>query len=84
MDRSHAPPFDHGAALRVPPPDDQVNWRTLLLWLGDAADAVAAYGGVQVQTARGRVLARSGDWIVLSQSGELHVAKHHPGGPPLS
>jgi hypothetical protein len=38
--RSH-PPFDHGAALRVPPPHDSRSWRTLWRWLGEDAQAVA-------------------------------------------
>ena len=68
------PPFDHGAALRVPPPSDKSGWRTLWAWLGQDARAVAEGVGVQVRTPEGQVIARSGDWIVLSHSGCFHVA----------
>ena len=68
------PPFDHGAALRVPPPSDKASWRTLWRWLGEAACAVAESASVQVRTPDGPVIARCGDWIVLSHSGSFHVA----------
>ena len=35
------PPFDHGAALRVPPPHDRKSWAVLWNWLGEEAQAVA-------------------------------------------
>jgi hypothetical protein len=68
------PPFDHGAALRVPPPTDQRSWRTLWMWLGEAADRVIEGAAVEVRTPDGPVVARCGDWIVLSHSGDFHVA----------
>ena len=68
------PPFDHGAALRVPPPHDRKSWAVLWNWLGDQAEAVAAPAAVQVRTPSGPVIAHSGDWIVLSHSGAFHVA----------
>lgn len=68
------PPFDHGAALRVPPPQDSKSWRLLWTWLGDEAHAVPEASAVQVRTPDGPVIAYSGDWIVLSHSGTFHVA----------
>ena len=67
------PQFDHGAALRVPPPNDRASWRTLWAWLGEEAHSVAE-GIVQVRTPDGPVMAHCGDWIVLSHSGVFHVA----------
>ena len=67
------PKFDHGAALRVPPPNDQASWQKLWAWLGDEAHSVAE-GVVQVLTPEGPVVAHCGDWIVLSHSGSFHVA----------
>lgn len=66
--------FDHGAALRVPPPTDSKNWRTLWMWLGEDAHAMAEGGAVQVATPVGPVVAHTGDWIVLSVTGDFHVA----------
>ena len=68
------PPFDHGAALRVPPAHDQKNWRVLWQWLGDEAQVVPEASAVQVSTPEGPVVAHCGDWIVLSHSGSFHVA----------
>ena len=34
------PPFDHGAALRVPPPQDRKSWAMLWSWLGEDAQSV--------------------------------------------
>jgi hypothetical protein len=68
------PPFDHGAALRVPPPQDAKSWRMLWSWLGNEAQAVAEAAAVQVRTPDGPVIAHTGDWIVLSHSGAFHVA----------
>ena len=68
------PPFDHGAALRVPPPSDTSSWRKLWAWLGDDARSVAEAAAVQVRTPEGDVVAHCGDWIVLSHSGSFHVA----------
>lgn len=72
-----APPFDHGAALRVPPAHDARNWQKLWMWLGEQATALEA-GIIQVHTAAGAVVARPGDWIVLSHSGKFHVAHTAP------
>lgn len=66
--------FDHGAALRVPPPGDRRGWRALWAWLGDAA-AIDDAGAIKVRTEDGLALARPGDWIVLSVSGCFHVAR---------
>ncbi|MET0272692.1 MAG: hypothetical protein ABW360_06845 [Phenylobacterium sp.] len=72
--RSH-PPFDHGAALRVPPPHDLKSWTTLWGWLGEDAEMVMAESAaIQVRTPEGPVVAHCGDWIVLSHSGSFHVA----------
>jgi hypothetical protein len=68
------PRFDHGAALRVPPPEDAENWRMLWMWLGEDARSVAEASAVQVLTPEGPVVAHCGDWIVLSVSGDFHVA----------
>lgn len=68
------PPFDHGAALRVPPAHDRKNWAVLWQWLGEDAQSVAEAAAVQVRTPDGPVVAHSGDWIVLSHSGSFHVA----------
>ncbi|MBJ7409356.1 MAG: hypothetical protein JHD15_03190 [Phenylobacterium sp.] len=68
------PPFDHGAALRVPPPHDKKNWSVLWQWLGEDASSIAEASAVQVRTPEGPVVAHCGDWIVLSQSGAFHVA----------
>ena len=68
------PPFDHGAALRVPPPRDGAGWRKLWMWLGDAAHILSEGSAVQVRTPDGPVVAHCGDWIVLSHSGAYHVA----------
>ncbi len=69
------PRFDHGAALRVPPPHDARGWRALSQWLGDQGARLGERGAVQVKTAAGAVVAQPGDWIVLSVSGEFHVAR---------
>ena len=67
--------FDHGEALRVPPPHDVKNWRTLWMWLGDDAQAMTEAGSVKVCTPDGWTVAQPGDWIVLSVSGEFYVAR---------
>ena len=66
--------FDHGAALRVPPMHDQKGRRALWQWLGEEGCALDDRGAVQVSTAFGPMIARPGDWIVLSHSGSFHVA----------
>lgn len=68
-----SPPFDHGAALRVPPPHDAKSWNKLWMWLGDDGAALGP-GVVQVSTPEGVAVARPGDWIVLSVSGSFYVA----------
>ncbi len=68
------PPFDHGAALRVPPPSDSKSWRKLWMWLGEDAQSLSEGSAVQVRTPDGPVVAHCGDWIVLSHSGAFHVA----------
>jgi hypothetical protein len=67
--------FDHGAALRVPPAHDARNWRNLWTWLGDCGLGLDEPGAVQVLTPDGFSVARPGDWIVLSVSGDFHVAR---------
>jgi hypothetical protein len=67
--------FDHGAALRVPPAHDLKSWRKLWMWLGDDAQAMTEAGSVQVSTPDGWTIAQPGDWIVLSVSGDFHVAR---------
>jgi hypothetical protein len=74
----HTPAFDHGAALRVPPPEDTSNWRNLLSWLGDDGARLSGRQGVEVYTPDGPVRARPGDWVVLSVSGRFHVARSGP------
>jgi hypothetical protein len=69
------PRFDHGAALRVPPPHDSKGWRALITWLGDDGFPLDDRGTLQVATASGPAVARPGDWIVLSVSGHYHVAR---------
>jgi hypothetical protein len=69
------PTFDHGAALRVPPPHDAKGRRALWVWLGEDGSAFDDRGAVQVRTAQGAAIARPGDWIVLSVSGVFHVAR---------
>jgi hypothetical protein len=69
------PQFDHGAALRVPPAHDTHGRRQLWLWLGEGGFALDDRGAVQVSTGTGPVVARPGDWIVLSHSGQFHVAR---------
>ncbi|WP_309645525.1 hypothetical protein [Phenylobacterium sp.] len=71
---SASPRFDHGAALRVPPPHDVKNWRTLWMWLGEGAQAMTEAGALQIHTPEGWTIAQPGDWIVLSVSGEFYVA----------
>ena len=69
------PKFDHGAALRVPPAHDAKGRHALWMWLGEAGCPFDDRGAVQVSTAQGPVVARPGDWIVLSVSSEFHVAR---------
>lgn len=69
------PQFDHGAALRVPPAHDANGRRALWLWLGEGGFPLDDRGAVQVSTQDGPVVARPGDWIVLSFKGEFHVAR---------
>lgn len=48
------------------------------MWLGEAGCAFDDRGAVQVSTSLGAVIARPGDWIVLSVSGEFHVTRPSP------
>lgn len=75
MRRSNAAKFDHGAALRVPAPSDARNWRALQSWLGECGAMIDPSGLIQVATPQGQEVARPGDWIVLSVSGDFHVAR---------
>jgi hypothetical protein len=75
MRRSSTPSFDHGAALRVPAPSDARNWHALQVWLGECATLVDPSGVIQVATPQGHEVARPGDWIVLSVSGDFHVTR---------
>ncbi len=67
--------FDHGAALRVPPPHDSRGRNALWQWLGEEGFPLDDRGAVQVSTPHGPMVARPGDWIVLSVSGHYHVAR---------
>lgn len=69
------PRFDHGAALRVPPPGDAPNRGVLEQWLGDCGAPIGAAGHIRVETPHGCEVARPGDWIVLSVSGAFHVTR---------
>jgi hypothetical protein len=44
-------------------------------WLGDEGCPLDDRGAVQVSTAFGPMVARPGDWIVLSHNGQYHVAR---------
>ncbi|HEY9217300.1 MAG TPA: hypothetical protein VIO94_04575 [Phenylobacterium sp.] len=68
------PAFDHGAALRVPPPHDARSWGKLWQWLGEDGQALEEPGAVRVSTPDGTAIAHPGDWIVLSVSGRFYVA----------
>ena len=72
---AQTPKFDHGAALRVPPVHDAKGRTALWRWLGDDGHPFDDRGAVQVRTGQGAAIARPGDWIVLSVSGEFHVAR---------
>lgn len=65
--------FDHGAALRVPSPEDARGWGALMAWLGQAGRRLNT-ACVNVSTPSGETVATPGDWIVLSVSGEYYVA----------
>jgi hypothetical protein len=73
MKTARAPAFDHGAALRVPSPHDHKHWTQLCRWLGEDGQIVEPMGHIRVFTASGWAMARPGDWIVLSVTGEFHV-----------
>jgi hypothetical protein len=74
----HLPRFDHGAALRVPPAHDAKGRSALWAWLGDAGSDANEPGCVRIHSAFGVLVARPGDWIVLSVSGDFHVARSSP------
>jgi hypothetical protein len=67
--------FDHGAALRVPPAHDVKGRNALWRWLGENGYPAGDGRDVQVNTRHGAEVARPGDWIVLSVSGDFHVAR---------
>jgi hypothetical protein len=71
--------FDHGAALRVPPPRDARGRQALMAWLGEGGWPLDDRGAVRVSTPSGPAVARPGDWIVLSVSGHFHVARASSG-----
>jgi hypothetical protein len=75
------PRFDHGAALRVPPAHDAKGRNALWRWLGDEAFPFDEQGAVQVRTVQGPAIAWPGDWVILSVSGEFHVARSASGRP---
>ena len=54
-----APKFDHGAALCVPPPQDQKGRRALWQWLGEEGCPLDDRGAVQVWTPFGPMVART-------------------------
>jgi hypothetical protein len=62
----------------VPPPHDASNWRNLLAWLGEYGKRLSGQQGVEVHTPEGPTRARPGDWVVLSVSGQFHVARSGP------
>jgi hypothetical protein len=74
MSAASNPTFDHGSAVRTPAPHDRRNWAKLWLWLGDDGAAGDEPGAVEVRTPEGWVIARPGDWIILTFSGSFHVA----------
>ena len=71
----HSVRLDHGAALRVPSPNDANGRNALWRWLGDCGFAADDGQAVQVLTQAGTAVARPGDWIVLSVSGDFYVAR---------
>jgi len=73
--RTSPSPFDHGAALRVPPAHDHKGWRMLMIWLGAAGRPADLAGTVEVTTPVGAAVAAPGDWIVLSARGAYHVTR---------
>jgi hypothetical protein len=66
--------FEHGSALRVPAAHDAANWRQLEWWLGDAGRRAEQAGVIAIDTPEGWLMARPGDWIVLSVSGRYYLA----------
>ena len=59
----------------MPPAHDRRNWMQLRRWLGHDGQPLETPGCVSVFTAGGWTTARPGDWIVLSVTGEFHVAR---------
>ena len=45
------------------------------MWLGECGAMIDPSGLIQVATPQGQEVARPGDWIVLSVSGDFHVAR---------
>ena len=64
--------LDHGAAFRVPSPDNARDWSILMRWLGDCGRLIDQ-GLVEVATPTGAHVAAPGDWIVLSTTGAYLV-----------
>jgi hypothetical protein len=73
MRPARSPAFDHGAALRTPPAHDRRGWTKLWQWLGEDGVALDEPGLASVRTRQGWVVARPGDWIILSVGGDFHV-----------
>ncbi|MBS0408651.1 MAG: hypothetical protein JSR86_01960 [Proteobacteria bacterium] len=58
----------------MPPAHDAGNWRLLMTWLGPQGRRLDQPGAVEVDTPNGARIALPGDWIVLSVSGDYHIA----------
>lgn len=73
----------HGAALRVPSPDNPAAWSVLCGWLGEAGRRLSAEA-IVIAAAQGEVIATVGDWVVLSSDGDYHVGACGSGARSLS
>lgn len=67
---------NHGSARRVPPPGDE-GWSAFTVWVGSAGSPAPRpeAGELEISAATGRLVARSGDWLVKTMAGALHVAR---------
>jgi hypothetical protein len=74
MRPARSPAFNHGAALRTPPAHDARSWTKLWQWLGADGVALDEPGAASVRTPQGWITAWPGDWIILTVSGDFHVA----------